>query len=116
MRLESLPNRDLVGVVLLARAWDDEVMDVMTTEEVPAMTYTLTDAKVPAIVDRALGAALTSGDVSPRVTFGPLTVSLDSTGLWDCTSAIGHASLMSVPTPSAVAWLHHHARGSRVAS
>ncbi|MCK9600309.1 MAG: hypothetical protein M0R06_14790 [Sphaerochaeta sp.] len=80
----------------------------------PAMsTYCLTDAKVPAIVNRALTDALTSSQPRPRVTFGPLSVTLDREGLWTCTSAIGHASLERVPTPSAVQWLHHHARGAR---
>jgi len=79
-------------------------------------TLTLTDAKVPTIVARALADAMRSGAPAPVVRFGPFTLRGDAAGfgLWDCASDAGHAPLANVPTASAIAWLQHNARGSRV--
>lgn len=76
---------------------------------------TLTDAKCAPIVARALAEAMLRGE--RVVTFGPLTLTSDIAGLgtWDCRSAVGHSPLVGAPTPSAIAWLHHVARNSRVA-
>lgn len=45
-------------------------------------TYTLIDARHPAIVARALSAALTSGNPAPTVTMGPITAHLNPYGQW----------------------------------
>lgn len=73
---------------------------------------TLSDARQPAIVARALADAVASGDPSPRVTFGATlvaTLARDGSGWW---LYLGRGVVMSpLPTVQAVATITAWAQG-----